>query len=62
MNMNLLNPRTFLLGGIFAFAAIFQAQANILKLDDTNLLNNPAAWSGGVAPGSSDIAIIKYGQ
>ena len=57
MKTTLFNFRPLLLGGVITIAACLSAgAANILKLDDSKLLNDPTAWNGGVAPGSADIA------
>ncbi len=57
MKKHSLNFRPALLGGALVIAACFPAGAtNLLKLDDSKLLNDPTAWNGGLAPGSSDIA------
>jgi len=51
------NLRLLLAGGIIALFACFTAgAANILKLDVTNALTDPLSWTGGVVPGSADIA------
>ena len=57
MNKNQSNLRPLLVAAVLTIATGLSAgAASILKLDDSLLLNNPAAWSGGVAPGSADIA------